>query len=315
MGGRRKGEPGERGEREPGEPGEPAAVRPVLKWAGGKSQLLAAYARFFPRPGANRAYHEPFFGGGAVFFALRPPAGACLSDLNAELIHFYEVVRDAPAELLAHFAIHQNDRRYYNDVRAQDPAALGDVARASRFLYLNRAGYNGLYRVNRGGDFNVPYGTQRDPVGSVDAANLHRAAALLRGATLLCADFALVVERARAGDFVYFDPPYQPQSATASFTDYTAGSFGAGEQERLAAVAADLDARGCLVMLSNSDVPAVRRLYSQAPFRLFTVPARRVINCRADRRGPVNEVVIVNYDVPEEATPAAGNGRRPGENG
>jgi DNA adenine methylase len=272
----------------------PQTAAPFLKWAGGKAQLLAAYRPLFAHEFHH--YFEPFLGGGAVFFHLRPrlQGRVYLNDANAELVHLYTIVRDAVEELIAALAGH--DRRHspehYYRVRATDPADLDPVQRAARTLYLNRTCYNGLYRVNRQGRFNVPLGRYARP-RIVNPDRLRRAAAALAGVELMALDFRAAVRTAAAGDFVYFDPPYVPISATARFTSYTAGDFGPAEQVRLAEVFRELHHRGCRVMLSNADVPLVRELYQG--FRLHEVAARRAVNARARGRGPVGELVVTNY--------------------
>ena len=266
-------------------------LRPFVKWAGGKGQLLTALDWLLPP--RFSAYHEPFLGGGAVFFHLRPSA-AYLSDQNEELINTYRIVRDQVEELLISLGKHKNERDYYYSIRALDPQDLDRVERASRFIYLNKTCYNGLYRVNKQGRFNVPFGKYKNP-RYADADNLRAASAALQHARVLeVADFSQTLKRAGAGDFIYFDPPYVPVSETARFTSYTADSFGLRDQIRLHHVFTQLDQMGCYVMLSNSDTPTIRELYRG--FRCETVKAHRFINSNKHRRGHVTEVVVVNYE-------------------
>ena len=270
-----------------------ARARPFLKWAGGKGQLLEQYQRYFallPRT----TYHEPFLGGGAVYFHLRP-ARAVLSDLNRELIVCYQVVRDSPGQLIAELRQHLNDRRYFYETRALDPERLDPVRRASRTIYLNKTCFNGLYRVNSRGRFNVPFGRYNRPL-ICDEQNIRAASRWLKDATLEVAPFESVLERATRGDFIYLDPPYQPLSSTASFTAYTPGAFREEDQVRLAEVVRELDRRKCRVMLSNSNSPLVRRLYKG--LRQIRVAATRSINSVASRRGRISELLILNYAVP-----------------
>ena len=264
--------------------------KPPVKWAGGKTQLLPQFAPLFPRKKYN-LYLEPFVGGGAVFFHLLPPA-AILIDSNGELINFYRVVRDRLDQLLADLKKHKNTREYYYSIRALDPEKLSPVQRASRFLYLNKTAYNGLWRVNSKGQFNVPYGRYKNP-RIIDKENLQLVAEALRGAELIAGDFSCVLDLAPPGAFVYFDPPYYPLTETANFTSYTPGAFTREDQIRLFKAFAELDRRGCLVMLSNSDTPFIRTLYAQ--YDIQAVAARRAINCRPEGRGPVTELVIRNY--------------------
>ncbi len=283
-------------------------ARPFLKWAGGKWRVLAQYERFFPRE-PMRGYFEPFLGSGAVFFHLRPRglfSHYRLTDSNAELITCYRVVRDALEALLARLAEHQaqHSRAHYYAVRAwdRDPswARASEVERAARFIYLNKTCYNGLWRVNSRGQFNVPMGRYRNP-RILDEPRLRAASAALQGVELAVADFGDVLGRAGAGDFVYFDPPYHPRSATANFTAYSQQAFGERAQRRLARVFAALAERGAWVLLSNSDTPFVRALYSA--FCLHPVRAQRPINAAADRRGAVEELLV--FSLPATPPPAA----------
>lgn len=264
--------------------------KPPVKWAGGKSQLLWAFQPLFPRRGFD-LYIEPFVGGGAVFFHLLPPRSV-LIDNNPELINFYQVVRDDLELLLADLGKHENTAGYYYHMRGLDPAEMDRISRASRFLYLNKTAYNGLWRVNSRGQHNVPFGRYKNP-RIVDEENLRLVSRALRQAEIVAGDFSRALEFARPRSFVYLDPPYQPLSSTARFTSYTAGAFHEEDQRRLAGVFRWLDALGCLVMLSNSDTPFIRDLY--AGYDIQVVHARRNINCRAQGRGPVAELVIRNY--------------------
>lgn len=264
--------------------------RPPVKWAGGKSGLIPQFEPLFPRNGYP-LHIEPFVGGGAVFFHLLP-AKAVLVDNNPELINFYQVLKTNVELLLDDLQKHQNNADYFYRIRALDTEGLDEVTRASRFLYLNKTGYNGLYRVNRRGKFNVPFGRYRNPKIS-DEENLRLVSSALQHAEIILGDFSRALDHAEPGAFVYLDPPYDPLSSTSSFTSYTSDSFGEADQRRLAQVFRELDRAGCLLMLSNSDTPFIRQLY--AGYDITTVHARRAINCRADRRGPVSELVIRNY--------------------
>jgi DNA adenine methylase len=269
--------------------GDAAFARPFVKWAGGKGQVLGELkARVPSRYGR---YYEPFVGGGALFFATSPTE-ATLSDKNPFLINAYAVVRGNPGELIVSLRNHRADRAYYYSMRDLDPAALSDVERASWFIYLNRTCYNGLWRVNSKGRFNVPFGRYANP-RILDEDNLRKVSEALRRATILCADFTSALGGAKRGDFVYLDPPYHPLGGTSDFTGYVEGGFGPSDQDRLSKVFRDLTGAGVLVMLSNSDTELVRRLYSG--FRVETIRAKRPINCRSDRRGAVSEVIVRNY--------------------
>lgn len=236
-------------------------------------------------------YYEPFVGGAAVFLRLRPP-GAVLSDVNEELVHLYSVVRDDVEALIEDLGRHTYERQYYYAVRALDPAELSPIERASRMMFLNRTCFNGLWRVNRRGEFNVPFGRYTNP-RLCPEERLRAMSVALADAEIHNVDFEDAVRSARRGDFVYFDPPYVPLSRTANFTGYTAGSFDLSDQERLARVFAALTRRGVRCMLSNSDTPLVRELY--ADFHLDQVWAPRAIARNPDARGPVPELIVRNY--------------------
>jgi DNA adenine methylase len=273
-------------------------ARPFLKWAGGKKQLLAAFAPLYPAAGSIGGYHEPFLGSGAVFFHVRRllrPRRVTLSDSNSELIGTFTAVRDEVEAVILELERHRRRHKqsHFYEVRDLLPLELFPAARAARLIYLNRTCFNGLYRVNSKGHFNVPMGRYTNPT-ILDEAGLRLASASLARTQLHTAHFREVLGRARAGDFVYFDPPYVPVSPTSDFTAYTRGSFGEHDQAELARVYRELDARGCKLMLSNSDTPVSRRLY--AGFQLVELRARRSINSRADRRGTVGELVVLNYE-------------------
>jgi len=265
---------------------------PFLKWAGGKGQLLDQMARFLPT--SFNTYFEPFLGGGALFFQLLPER-AVLSDLNAELIQVYKSVREDPNGLMAaldKYRLQPVTEDYFYRVRKQDPRELPHLDRAARAVFLNKTCFNGLYRVNSKGEFNVPFGHYRNPAFYI-AENIQAASAALKGAELWAIDFREACKRPRRGDFVYLDPPYQPLTATAAFTDYTREGFGEKDQRDLAEVFRELDKRGCMVMLSNSATPMLRDLYRD--FKSVTLKARRAINCKGNGRGAIDELLVMNY--------------------
>jgi DNA adenine methylase len=263
--------------------------RPFLKWAGGKSQLLSQFAPLFPA--SYGRYFEPFVGGCAVFFHLGPRS-ATLSDVNAELIDCYQAVKDDVEAVIAALGAHVYERDHFYRVRQIDPKTLSLPERAARTIYLNKTGFNGLYRVNSKGRFNVPFGRYEKP-RFCDPKNLRACAGALKTAALGVDDFAGVLKKAKKRDFVYFDPPYVPVSETSDFTAYIPGGFGWAEQERLAEVFDELDRRGVNVMLSNSDVPRLRELYGR--YRVERVEAARSINSKATGRGKIAEIVVRNY--------------------
>lgn len=268
--------------------------RPVLKWAGGKGQLLKQYARHFPRSYGN--YYEPFVGSGAVFFHLGPnpmEKRIRLSDINQELINFYVALRDRPDELIDLLSQHKarHEPEYYYEVRGWDSASLSPVERAARLMYLNKTCYNGLYRVNSKGRFNVPVGRYKNPA-ILPEERLRAASVAIQSVELAAEPFQAVLEHAQEGDLVYFDPPYQPLNATSKFTSYTAGNFAEQDQRRLAEVFAELDQRGVHVMLSNSSAPLIKELYK--PYRPIRIQANRFINSKAAGRKKITELLVIN---------------------
>lgn len=269
-------------------------VAPFLKWAGGKSRLLRQYQPYFPTPERMGHYYEPFIGSAAVFFHLQPRP-ACLSDANRKLVDVYAIVQQEVEALIEALQAHRNEHDYYYKVRAQDPAGLSPVERAARLIFLNRTCYNGLYRENKKGEFNVPFGRYSNPT-ICNAGRLRSASRALQGVELTVGDFEAVTGRAGAGDFIYFDPPYAPLSATSNFTSYSRDGFGLEDQRRLAETFHLLTARGCNIMLSNSESALVYELYGRRGYRLIPISARRNINSKGDRRGPVTELLILNYD-------------------
>jgi DNA adenine methylase len=268
----------------------PSRIKPFLKWAGGKTRLLAALRHSLP-PRFNR-YLEPFVGGGALFFDLSPTV-AVLGDSNPELINCYEVVRDQLDELIKSISkLHVSGAEFYA-LRELDPDTLPAVTRAARLIYLNKTCYNGLYRVNKQGKFNTPYGRHSN-VKLVDPANLRAASDCLKKAHLLCADFEAVLKTAKKGDFVYLDPPYVPVGKFSDFKRYTKDQFYEADQERLAEQFRELAGNGCFVLLSNSFNEKTAKLYSK--FLQRTVQMPRFVNCKGEGRGKVDELLISNYE-------------------
>ncbi|MCL7451472.1 MAG: DNA adenine methylase [Anaerolineae bacterium] len=276
-------------------------VTPFVKWAGGKGQLLAQFEAHLPV--RFEAYVEPFVGGGALFFhlynqGLLDGKRAVLIDQLEELINCYRVVQGQVEELIAELQRHEpykTDADHYYTVRAWDRrpdyAQRSDVERAARFIFLNRTCYNGLYRVNRRGQFNVPFGRYRNPK-VCDVQNLQAASRALQDVTLIVGDFDRCLEVATGADLVYLDPPYHPLSSTANFTSYTSAGFGLEDQRRLARVFEALDRRGCQVMLSNSDTPFVQGLYEG--YEQTEFQAIRPISSKGDGRGAISELLITN---------------------
>jgi DNA adenine methylase len=302
---------------------EARAIRPLLKWAGGKRQLLPQIRRFYP-PTFER-YIEPFFGSGAVFFDLHGAGrlrehDVVLIDSNADLIGCYETVRDAPEDVLRELdalaAAHARggSREYYavrdtrfNPLRDARRAADGRIgytpALAAMLIYLNRTGFNGLFRLNSRGAFNVPAGRYERPnIADRDKVMCVAAALGNPRVRLMWGSFERVLDVAAGGDFIYFDPPYAPLSRTANFTAYTSSRFDGDAQVRLQQVVIALARRGCHVVVSNSTAEEIAALYESsgearaAGLRATRVPARRAINSNAQRRGVVDEFLISNFE-------------------
>lgn len=269
--------------------------RPFLKWAGGKTQLVEELMARMPAFFGN--YHEPFLGGGALFFKLYREGKiryARISDLNAELIDTYIAIRDHVDEVIHLLSQFPYTESFYYHLRAQDPWKVNLPQRAARMIYLNKTGYNGLYRVNKRGEFNVPFGRYRTPK-YCDVENLRAVSRALQSVDIAQAPFDIVLEYAEAGDLVYFDPPYAPLSPTANFTAYQANGFSIEDQKRLRDICVELTKRNVNIMLSNSDAEIIRALYAQRRFTLSEVQANRAINCNGDRRGKLTELIVTNY--------------------
>lgn len=274
---------------------------PFLKWAGGKKKLLPELIRRLPPDVLAKRWVEPFVGGGAMFFALEPKR-ALLADSNQDLITTYCLVRDRVDPLiqeLERIAQRHSDEHYYavrDRFNRQPTRACGfstlDIELAAIFIYLNKTCFNGLYRVNRQGEFNVPAGRYVNP-RIVDAGGLRAASRVLFRARLSCVDFAKLASEVTPDDFVYFDPPYEPVSSTSMFTSYAREGFNADDQRRLRDLFAKLTRRGVQCMLSNSDAPLVLELYRD--FQIDFVQASRSINSKAGKRGAVREVIVRNY--------------------
>ncbi|MAY82263.1 MAG: hypothetical protein CL930_15965 [Deltaproteobacteria bacterium] len=262
-------------------------AKPFLKWAGGKRQLLDELrARV---PDHYGTYHEPFIGGGALFFD-QLPKSAILSDLNLRLVRTYRAVRDVPEDVIHELSQCRNEKEFYLSMRERDIDQASDAELAAWMIYLNKTGFNGLYRVNKKGGFNVPFGYYKNPK-FCDAENIRLCSERLQGIEILHTDFRTVLERAKRGDFVYFDPPYVPVSSTASFTSYTSGGFTLDDQAELRDLALQLKKKGVTVLLSNSSVPAVHDLYAKG-FEFINVWASRAINCHGAKRGKIAEALI-----------------------
>lgn len=273
-------------------------AQPFLKWAGGKRQLIPVIKQHVPR--RYTQYYEPFIGAGAVLFSLQP-AESIINDTNSELVNCYRVIRDNPDELLMLCNQHKrsNSKDYYYKLRVQDRQpcfeALSPIERAARIIYLNKTCFNGLFRVNSQGQFNVPYGNYANPTIADSAAIKEVSTFLNQRLVRICeGDFAESVSTASKGAFVYFDPPYHPVSDTSSFTGYSVDGFGENEQKRLKLVCDKLSDRGCSVLISNSNAALIRELYTDSRYEIVEVKASRTINAVGSRRGKVGELLIYN---------------------
>ncbi len=266
---------------------------PFVKWVGGKRQLLDDLWQVMPT--SYNRYFEPFIGGGALYFELQP-TNAYIADLNIDLINLYLTVRDNVQELIENLKNYRNTKEDYLLVRDWDRTpeynTMSNVQKAGRFIYLNRTCFNGLFRVNSRGEFNVPYGRYVNPK-ILDEKNLLNCSRLLKTATIKHADFSEILACISAGDFVYFDPPYIPLNPTSSFTSYTKEGFGLSTQKKLRDLCIELSKRNVKFLLSNSDTEITRELYSQ--FSIQTVYASRQINANAQGRGKITELLVRNY--------------------
>ena len=272
---------------------QPAGVRPFVKWAGGKTQLLdELVARV---PAEFDRYIEPMVGGGALYFRLLPEH-AVLGDLNGELLLCYRVVKERVESLITALGAHKHCKKHYYRVRNVDRDASfwswTEVERAARFIYLNRTCFNGLYRVNSRGEFNVPFGEYKRP-RIVQEEVLRACSEALQGAVLVEGSFEATVSQATAKDFIYFDPPYLPSSKTAQFTSYVKGGFHDADQLKLRTVCSELDERGVRWMVSNSYNETMLRLWDN--FNISVVDAARAINSKGEKRGNVKEIIVTNY--------------------
>lgn len=272
-------------------------IQPFLKWAGGKRQLLPEIRKYVPK--RMGTYYEPFLGGAAVLFDLQPKK-AVINDINSELINTYLVIKNNVEDLIEDLKKHENTSDYYYKIRDLDRdknqfSKLSDVEKASRLIYLNKTCFNGLFRVNSQGQFNVPFGRYKNP-NIVNEFVLRAVSHYLNNneVEILNVDFADAVSNAKKGDFVYLDSPYDPVSDTASFTGYTLGGFNKDEQIRLRDLFVDLDKRGCKVLLSNSATDFIKDLYKD--YRIEIVSATRNINSIASKRGKIDEVLVMNYE-------------------
>ena len=274
--------------------------KPFVKWVGGKRQLMQELENNFPKQFG--IYHEPFLGGGAVMFNLlaKEPQLSCnVSDFNSDLILAYVTIRDKLGKLIESLESHSKNyhkepSEYYYSIRKQEPKQ--QIEKVSRLLFLNKTCFNGLYRVNKKGQFNVPLGRYTNP-NIVNKENLTAVSKILKSKKIKisCSDFESVLDDAKKGDLVYFDPPYQPVSNTANFTSYTHRDFTEDDLARLADLANQLNSKGCHVLLSNSNSKTVRDFFSKKHWKISSIAANRAINSNAQKRTGHKEIIIKNY--------------------
>lgn len=267
-----------------------------IKWAGGKKQLLEQFKPLFPKK--IERYFEVFVGGGAVLFYIiktYKPKYVFISDINEELINTYEIIKNDVEDLIIELKkLKQlHNKEHYYEIRAENPRFLSPLTKASRFIYLNKTCFNGLYRVNSKGGFNVPIGSYKNPA-ICNEKELREISKLLKDVEIKVMSFEEITKLTKKNDFIYFDPPYYPLKKS-SFTTYTKGNFLEKEQEQLKEIFSKLDNKGCKVMLSNSNTDFIKNLYKE--YKPKVVKARRMINCQGDGRGKVSELIIVNYSI------------------
>jgi DNA adenine methylase len=272
------------------------SAAPVVKWVGGKRQLLPEILLHMPDKFST--YYEPFLGGGAVLFNIQPRK-AIVNDINEELINVYKVIRDDVEALIKDLKKHKNEAGYFYEIREKDRdkekyKLLSNIQKASRILFLNKTCYNGLFRVNQEGEFNAPFGSYKNP-NIVNETILKAVSNYFNRAeiTFRCEDFEEAVKDIRKSDFVYFDPPYHPVSESANFTGYDKGGFDRGEQQRLKKLCDNLNGREIKFLLSNSATDLILKLYKN--YNITIVEANRAINSKGDKRGKVEEVLVKNY--------------------
>jgi DNA adenine methylase len=270
--------------------------KPFVKWAGGKRQLVNELLK--NKPTHHNRYFEPFVGGGALFFEIAPDK-AYISDVNADLINTYKVIKNHVDKLITDLKKHKYKEDYFYELRNLDRREtfqqLSPVERASRFIYLNKTCFNGLYRVNSQGFYNVPFGFYKNPK-IVDEENLRACSKALSNTRIKNTSFSALEKFCKEGDFVYFDPPYIPISKTSYFTSYSKEGFSSQEQEALRDLFNMLTTKGVYCMLSNSSSEEVRKMYKDYSDEIYTVNASRIINCKSEKRGKIQEVIITNYN-------------------
>jgi len=266
-------------------------IKPFVKWAGGKSQLLSELKNRVPK--SYSRYIEPFIGGGALLFELSPKM-AIINDSNIELTNTYEIIKKYPDKLILDLKKHKNEEEYFYKIRALKSESLNPISRASRLLYLNRTCFNGLWRVNQKNEFNTPFGNYENPK-ILNEELLLEVSNFLQNVEIYGEDFEeFLLEVSKKGDFIYLDPPYHPVSKYSDFNRYTKKSFKEEEQNKLANLFKKLDKRGCKLLQSNSNSEFIKELYKE--YIIEEVYAKRNINKDSTKRGAIKELLIRNYE-------------------
>lgn len=283
-------------------------AEPILKWAGGKRQIIGQILSYFPRDYYRRTFHEPMFGAGAMTFHIEPRHGT-INDINPRLMRMYEVVRDHPAELISANKKNIQTKRYYRDARKRFNSMLleepiNEIEEASLFIYLNRTCWNGLYRENSSGFFNVPMGKNNNP-DYVLAERIRSASRILKNLEIHTGDFSYILDKAMKNSIVYFDPPYHSSSTGSIFTAYHKEGFDFKQQVRLKDTMIKLGKKGVYVILSNSNTPELKELYDELKdsFSIDTIKERRNINCKGDKRGKIKALVASNVPIEDRNLP------------
>lgn len=277
-------------------------AEPFVKWAGGKTQLLNQYKNFFPSPKSYHRYIEPFVGGGAVFFFLQGicKKNAIIADLNEDLINCYESIKTNAEKLMKELEKHEESHSkdyYYEQRKKYNNGLLNKIEKAALFIYLNKMSFNGLHRVNCKGEFNVPLGSNNNKK-IFDKKNFQSIGKILSTTNIIAGSYETVLNKTKADDFVYLDPPYYPVEGKGSFTKYTQNPFLGEAHNALSLMVEEIDKKGCKFMLSNSDSKFIRNLYKNPKFQIIPIKAKRYINCLGEDRGKnVDEILVINYEV------------------
>jgi DNA adenine methylase len=273
-------------------------TKPILKWVGGKSKLVQKIIPYFPRDYRNRVFHEPFMGGGAMFYEVRPKNGS-INDINQNLMTFYRVVRDHPNELINEISNYEYSREcfYINRNRYNNDSKLSDIEKSAIFLYLNKTCYNGMYRVNSKGRFNSAFGRFSDPLRTpiiVSEERIKYLNSLLQGIDIFNLDFSYIKNYIKKNDLVYFDPPYQPISNTENFTSYSISGFTINEQIKLRDICLNLDKQNVIFIQSNSYEKNIISLYKDTNFKIYEIQVYRSVGSQNESRKRVKEIIITN---------------------